>query len=1255
MPVAVKKITARLIKVKPLEKVFLAGVILSFILSSILPPEAYAARSRAGGGEKAEADWGAVGAGVGMSIGMAVGTQLLSSAWNYAGSMGNTSSALSNTAQNTGNFLSRTGKTLGYLASHPLKSIAGGASTMYKAGMVGAASTAIKGFNTYTAAVQVSRAMAAAGNYYKWDRDSTYLASSIVSGGVGGFLNPAGAVSSSMGNNMGTGFIVGSLGGLANAGAVLAIDGDKIRRGEQAGVGAQIAGMAAGVAATEFGRTAFDGQTYIKSNDRYSKQDFIPLNKDTWSRDHDGTLHREGESVWVNKRTGEEFTSEQMQKVTGAARINKQYSQVLGDNKISEADAIRLYQKGGVAFKAAESEVLGRSYIDNKGNLYLPRMKLAPDAAAARDFLAANSSCAADFAVMGDASVMSQAQSYGWQPSYQAQVDHSTVGNSTLLPRLLIKPVVNTLNQWPAISGMAMALLATDGMQSEWKPLVYGVVSAASNSVFDSTATLFRMKPSLWGTMQNNIDTKLGFAPTEFIKREQLFGQLLPVQNNSEMRKAHIPEGVIVAKGQTGDEHTMPLEQWKNEAQNRYNLSGKEFSETEPAKMDADALKALAADYGTNAIPEGKLFPNPPPGVANNPQLVKEIEGVVWAARQKKIEAGEGFSKKDFQRVVGGIQLDLWRIWGNTRQVNLSNTNADAKQQFLTEQTNSWLTALDGKGWPAISCSSCPSNSPGSLAISVVSGGRSNEEIYNAMGGTRLKAAGLLLRNNLQYEVTQAALAGLINVGFNQVIDSAGMKNDTNKQLFYASLGTSAASIARGITAYAYGKVLEHKTQSAIEAGEFDPQVAAWRNVNDPVEILVGRLEGKLPMPKQFSVVGVEYEGNNGEKLSQKDIQAKVYDVKRDLMYSGVPIDLENQEAVFTPKGEVNTKGIYAAVENYEKTLSPQEKFKFEKENSALLGQAAALGEIKAFPQLQEGIATGKPQPAQQLHNHGSKQLQDGVVAGKPQVWSSDNRQQVNQYYYVKIKDGPSGKQVWKKSTELGADFKLSLRPQFYLGELSDASQFFYKGESVEKGGAYPIVQPPSLSSSIFGNLKNGLWETGWQSFAMGLPHTKGGKMSSYGWVNYQKTLLDSANNALSKGVPKAMLEHSIEVMKGSETSSSGVIQRYALGAFNNIPLGSNRTVGRIMGQAPFVGVSGYKGMPYSEAVISDQGYDSATTLFYPGWPHYQLSSVPGDPLAQYQKFSRYQATNIGGDTLMRNTENTNKEFKEKYENLLIK
>lgn len=225
-------------------RIISASLIFFLLLSFVLPNDALASRSRAGGGDVPEFSFSdfAVTAGIGVGtavVGAAFGSAL-GSAWD--GIKGGLDAAT--IASNMG------GVVAGSFNSLPSFT-----------------TTMISGYNTFMAGTQVARAVSAVGAYQEWNPATTFIVSSIATGVTAGTLNPAyalGGVTSSIGTStILEGAFIGGLGGLASSEVQVLIDRDRISEGRNPGAGAQIAGFTAGFVVTTFGRNLFNSKNYL--------------------------------------------------------------------------------------------------------------------------------------------------------------------------------------------------------------------------------------------------------------------------------------------------------------------------------------------------------------------------------------------------------------------------------------------------------------------------------------------------------------------------------------------------------------------------------------------------------------------------------------------------------------------------------------------------------------------------------------------------------------------------------------------------------------------------------------------------------------------------------------------------------------------------------------------------------------------------------------------------------------------------------
>ncbi|TAM38402.1 hypothetical protein EPN54_04265 [bacterium] len=224
-------------------RIISAALIFFFMSSFVMPKDALAARSRAGGGDVVEfsfSDFAATaGIGVGTAvIGVGIGSAL-GSGWQTLKSGADAASVV-------GSMGGALGGSFGNLS--------------------GLTSTMISGYNTFMAGTQVARAVGAAGTYHEWNPATTFIVSSIASGVAAGALNPAYSLGSAVpiigGSGILEGAVVGGLAGLASGEVQVLVDRDRISEGKTPGAAAQIAGFTAGYLATNLGRGLVDARSY---------------------------------------------------------------------------------------------------------------------------------------------------------------------------------------------------------------------------------------------------------------------------------------------------------------------------------------------------------------------------------------------------------------------------------------------------------------------------------------------------------------------------------------------------------------------------------------------------------------------------------------------------------------------------------------------------------------------------------------------------------------------------------------------------------------------------------------------------------------------------------------------------------------------------------------------------------------------------------------------------------------------------------
>lgn len=222
--------------------------VIIFVMIGVFSAQVCFARS-SGGGDLPEFEWGEFGKQAGIAVGSMVVGGILSSTLSGAAA-GATSS---------------TGGTLGQGAVSGFNTAISNLATFdYWA----------TGINAMAAAGQASRAVSMFGASQKWDNSAIMLTSSIASAVVGGAIAaPAAtgeAFSSGFGNQLlqaGRGALIGGASAAASSGIMIAIDGDRINKGDDVTPIAQVAGFAGGLLAGSMVKSMTNPQIWSPSND----------------------------------------------------------------------------------------------------------------------------------------------------------------------------------------------------------------------------------------------------------------------------------------------------------------------------------------------------------------------------------------------------------------------------------------------------------------------------------------------------------------------------------------------------------------------------------------------------------------------------------------------------------------------------------------------------------------------------------------------------------------------------------------------------------------------------------------------------------------------------------------------------------------------------------------------------------------------------------------------------------------------------
>jgi len=185
--------------------------------------------------------------------------------------------------------------------------------------------------------------------------------------------------------------------------------------------------------------------------------------------------------------------------------------------------------------------------------------------------------------------------------------------------------------------------------------------------------------------------------------------------------------------------------------------------------------------------------------------------------------------------------------------------------------------------------------------------------------------------------------------------------------------------------------------------------------------------------------------------------------------------------------------------------------------------------------------------------------------------------------------------------------------------------------------GESRIPSAPSLGTTVWGSVRQNLYEFGTNTLAMGLPYTKEGKLSAYAWYNYTQNLRSLSSitattpyTALARSAGQKIPDPSSVFAVQGRDVAQGVIGRSVLTTL------ADTQIGRKLDMAPILPVSGYKGMAFSAVVNFKTGIKTTQTKFYPEWPYYRLDVSSGQKYYNDLKVMLYK-TRTSQDSLLEN------------------
>lgn len=650
--------------------------VLIFLVS--FQPVAFAARSSAGGGKIAKPDWGKVATNVGISIGaMAIGSAL-----NSAMSAAQPASTATNTISQTSQFVTNLPQTTGNLLTN---TAGGGATVVDAAGKVQtlqplaaignslkesfSAAGVIKGYSTFVATSQVNRAVGMAGAYYGWKPSNTFIISSLATGATAGFLNPSGVLGSSMTKEMAAGGVTtmakgalaGGLGGLAGGAATVAVDGSKINKGKNPGVGGQIAGMVGSMYGTSLGKELVSPNSYNTQMAPYKKtvtqKDF-----DEWSKQELDKFHQQEMNKLLGRQSLDELlglnanlnssgptrsyqnlkdssdiiSTPELNKRAGVSVVESAAIKTAGMTSSQPMDfetAVKIYQSDAV-------QCLGRDF---DGNLKFE----------IKGKEAVNVTLTEEQAHILETAQVAPADKTTWLPTA------TKPSSSLVIQRVLFNPLVNTTNQWPVIASGSLAIAASNSMgDNQWRPWVSELIYGAAMPVIDTFATTYELKPSLF----SNIDQKLGYVPEAQLERQELIVKAIERMAANDVANASIPVGTLPQELLT--KYNLDTGKLRENAEFKAKTENKQLSEFDNKTLLFDSIVNTMGDRARDNF-EKEIRENKSSGVYDEMPLFESIGGSKSDIVGYRIH--DAF-KVDIPVAVisGAIQVGLDKTMGDT-------------------------------------------------------------------------------------------------------------------------------------------------------------------------------------------------------------------------------------------------------------------------------------------------------------------------------------------------------------------------------------------------------------------------------------------------------------------------------------------------------------------------------------------------------------------------------------------------------------
>lgn len=398
-------------------KIIRAATAFIFVFSVVSPGSALAGRSSAGGGELSSFDLGKFVMTAGISV-ASIGI----------------------------------GAAIGSGVNSPLHAIASIGSSL-SSGFMKVGGLA-QNYNTFVAVSQVGRAVGMAGSYNGWDPATTFIVSGVATGMTAGALNPStvagGAISNTALTTSGSailkGAVVGGMTSLASGGTIVAIDGDKINKGDQHGVVAQIAGFTAGI-------TAANVSQKMLSSTTYTERDLGVIRRESITQNNTNQQTTQPVAQQGSETLGKSATQPTAQPIN---------NDTLGQNRFYKVESTDAFN----STKPTETPISNqdvKAWIDN------PNIEFRPT---------------------GDGNYVKVVET-------NATLSGAEVGKKVFVDAMLVK----TGDMWPQIATRSLSILATNSLseKNKWlSPLANSTVEGVAGPFISVGAEYYALKPGYY-------------------------------------------------------------------------------------------------------------------------------------------------------------------------------------------------------------------------------------------------------------------------------------------------------------------------------------------------------------------------------------------------------------------------------------------------------------------------------------------------------------------------------------------------------------------------------------------------------------------------------------------------------------------------------------------------------------------------------------------------------------------------------------